>query len=194
MNPLDKIAQDRRDARGLDDANADICFLSLSENGRPSVRTLVLRSIDAQGLTLFINKTSAKWRIILDNPYAEAMVWYPSTQNQYRISGKIEELPREVIATNWHRRPAGSKYLDHAYEKLAPQSSVIESRSTLTDFVATLRQQHEEEDMQVPAMATGIILHADRVESLDLNSQDRLHDRRLYTLADGHWQESLLIP
>ena len=60
MDPIKRIQTDRQDARNFDDPNADLCFLALSESGKPSIRTLVLRDVTAEGFTLFVNKTSPK--------------------------------------------------------------------------------------------------------------------------------------
>ncbi|MBT4162959.1 MAG: hypothetical protein HOE54_16760, partial [Gammaproteobacteria bacterium] len=45
INPLEIINNDRLSARSLEDANAELCYLALSETGSPSVRTLILRTI-----------------------------------------------------------------------------------------------------------------------------------------------------
>ncbi len=194
MNPLENITRDRQSARSHHDSNADICFLSLSENGVPSVRTLVMRDVKEHGITLFINKTSHKWQIIQANDQAEALIWFPSVQRQYRVTGRIEELDRQVIENNWHRRPAGSKYLDHSYERFAPQSSELEDRNSLVKFVRGLRDELDEDDMRTPDEAAGILLRATVIECLDLNSQERLHDRARYLLKDGNWQKTVLMP
>lgn len=194
MNPLEHLARDRQSARSHQDGNADICFLSLSEDGVPSVRTLVLREVTDEGLTLFINKTSHKWQIIQGNNKAEALIWMPSVQRQYRVTGTIEELGRDVIDANWHRRPVGSKYLDYSYEKLASQSTELENRDVLVDFVRGLREEVSEEDMTTPEQATGILVRAEVIECLDLNSPERLHDRRRYTLENGDWLQAILMP
>ncbi|MBL6690858.1 MAG: pyridoxamine 5'-phosphate oxidase family protein [Pseudomonadales bacterium] len=194
MNPLEKLTRDRQSARSHEDSNADICFLSLSQDGVPSVRTLVMRDVTQEGITLFINKTSHKWQIIQSNECAEALVWLPSVQRQYRVSGRIEELGREVIESNWHRRPVGSKYLDYSYERLAPQSSELEARDSLVQFVRGLKDEIDEDDMSTPEQAAGILLRANAVECLDLNSPERLHDRNRYTLENGSWQQTVLMP
>lgn len=194
MNPLEDLARDRQTARGHQDSNADICFLSLSEDSAPSVRTLVLREVTHEGLTLFINKTSQKWQIIRDNNQAEALIWMPSVQRQYRVSGTIEELGRDVIDTHWHRRPIESKYLDYSYEKLASQSAELENRDVLVDFVRGLREEVSEEDMTTSEQAAAILVRAAVIECLDLNNPERLHDRRRYTLDDGAWQQAILMP
>lgn len=194
MTPLKNITRDRQSARSHDDSNADICFLSLSEDGFPNVRTLVMRDVTEEGITLFINKTSRKWEILEANRNAEALIWFPSVQRQYRVTGQIEELDRSVIESNWHRRPAGSKYLDYSYEQMAPQSSTLESRDQLVSFVRGLKETLDEEDMTAPVQAAGILLRALVVECLDLNSPDRLHDRNRFMLKDGSWQQTALMP
>lgn len=193
-NPIEKIIEDRQVARSHHDSNADICFLALASNNEPSVRTLVLRDISMEGFTLFINKTSEKWRIAEQNPAASMLLWYHATQRQYRITGHLEEQDRSVIAGNWHRRPAGSKYLDQAYERLGAQSSAIPSRDTLVEFIRDLRQTLPEEDLETPPSAAGIILKPKTIEILDLNQQDRIHDRCRFELTEAGWQTTQLIP
>ena len=194
MDPVRRIREDRQSARQLGDTSADICFLALSDESGPSVRTLVLRDIVDNRISLFVNKTSPKWRAIVERQKSQLLIWFATLQRQYRISGELREIERSVIEENWHRRPAGSKYMDHTYETLGPQSSVIPSRETLVQFISDLKQKHPEENLEVPTNATGIILEAHQVECLDLNNQDRIHDRRLYTWRDGEWIEEILIP
>ena len=158
MNPIERIKADRQDARNHEDPNADLCFLALSESGRPSVRTLVLRDVTADGFTLFVNKTSRKWSTLQKNKQAEMLLWYTNSQTQYRINGLIEELDPSVIEQNWHRRPAGSKYMDYTYQTLGPQSSEIDSRDDLVNHIQGLKTEHPEDKMATPESAAGILL------------------------------------
>lgn len=195
MNPLERIRSDRAQARMLDDPNADICYLALaSVEGEASVRTLVLRNIDGNRFSVFINKTSPKWRILSEGASWQLLLWYPSMQRQYRVSGEMEPLDEGTVVTNWHRRPLGSKYLDHTYETLAPQSSPIDSRETLVEAVNRLKGNWQGQDLQPPAMVAGIALVANRIEMLDLNREDRIHDRQVFTLREQSWHAQVLIP
>jgi pyridoxamine 5'-phosphate oxidase len=194
MDPIARIQADRQDARNVDDPNADLCVLALSESDRPSVRTLVLRDITADGFTLFINKTSPKWSIIQANNKAEMLIWYTNSQTQYRINGLIEELDPSVIEQNWHRRPSGSKYMDYSYESLGSQSSEINSRDDLVGHIKGLKEEHPEEEMVTPESAAGIMLRPEVIEMLDLNMPNRIHNRRRFVLIDGKWQSTQLIP
>lgn len=194
MHPIERIMADHQSARSLEDANADLCFLALSEDNEPTVRTLILRGITDEGFTLFINKTSAKWQSITRSSRGELLLWYPTVQRQYRVRGTIEEMDRSAIEKNWPRRPAGSKYLDYAYTTFAPQSTEIESHDALVKHVETFRAGNTEDSLTTPDIATGIMLKPLSIESLDLNSPERIHDRRRYTLENGHWKEAQLMP
>ena len=194
MDPIARIKTDRQNARMVDDPNADLCFLALSESGQPSVRTLVLRDITTEGFTLFVNKTSPKWSIIEANNTAEMLVWYTNSQRQYRINGRIEELGSSDIEQNWHRRPSGSKYMDYSYERLGSQSSEVDSREDLIERINGLKKEHPEDAMVTPASAAAIVLRPEVIEMLDLNMPNRIHDRRRFVLQDGHWQSTQLIP
>lgn len=195
MNPLDRIRSDRADARKLEDPNADLCYLALADrNGKASVRTLVLRSISDNRFGVFINKTSPKWEILSNDCDYELLLWYPSMQRQYRISGSVEFVDDDIVRTKWHRRPLGSKYLDYVYEQLGPQSSYIDSRATLLEAVKQVKETWRGKDMEPPDTVAGVELLAERIEILDLNREGRIHDRQLYTLDRDSWTSRVLVP
>ena len=194
MNVLETIRGDREQARKLDDPNAGLCFLALADsNGNASVRTLVLREVVENRFRVFIHKTSPKWRLLSAGAGGELLLWYPSVQRQYRISGTISELDPEIVRSHWQRRPAGSKVLDHVYEELE-QSTVIASRSLLTGKIAQLQRELPLKDMSVPENAGGLELVGTRIESLDLSNEDRIHDRRLHRFDGGGWTSQVLVP
>lgn len=194
MNPFDLMIADRQLARQREDTGADTGSLALAEDGQPSVRTLVLRDITQAGVTLFINKSSPKWRTIEKNPNAELLIWFHSVQRQYRVAGRIQMLDPAIIQENWHKRPGASKYLDWVYEKEIPQSAKIRSREDLIDTVDRLKTDLPESRLTPPDGAAGILLTASRVEILDLKSPDRIHERKLYELNADQWDVSQLMP
>lgn len=194
MDPIDRIQTDRAQARRLNDPNADLCFLALADlEGKASVRTLVLREVEDDHISLFINKTSPKWQVISSGGDAELLIWYSSVQRQYRIRGAMEEMDAGTIKENWQRRPAGSKYLDHVYDQLGPQSSFIPDRATLTSEIAALKST-KADDLEAPPSATGVLMRYHTVDMLDLNHEDRIHDRQLFTFDGNSWRSQVRIP
>ena len=195
MNPIDEIKQTRNEARKVHDANADVCFLALaSPEGEASVRTLVLRDINENRFSLFINQSSPKWQLFSKGANYQLLLWYPSQQRQFRISGRSEAIDSEAVRTNWHRRPAGSKYLDYVYKEFAPQSSSLDSREALSVEIERLKSLHKPDDMTPPEEVTGVDLIANDIEMLDLNRDDRIHDRVRFTLSAGAWSSEPLVP
>jgi len=195
MGPVERIQSDRTEARQLGDTNADICFLALADTeGNASIRTLVLRDIIDNRFTLFINKSSPKWKALMSGASLELLIWYSTLQHQYRVSGAMRELDPETVKSNWQHRPIGSKYLDHVYEELGEQSSPIPSRSTLTDKIEQVKANLDPENMKAPPLVAGIEIIADRIEVLDLSMEDRIHDRQVHRFNGSGWDSETLIP
>jgi len=195
LDPIARIRSDRAEARKLDDPNADTCFLALADKeGNASIRTLVLRDIADNHFLLFVNQSSPKWRIIQAGGTYELLIWYPSMQRQYRIGGGVKILDDEFVKRNWLRRPRGSKYLDLLYEHTTDQSSFIESRQHLVDHISRIRAEYNVDEIEAPNKVAGLELIAERVEMLDLNREDRIHDRQLFILTGGGWSAKVMIP
>jgi pyridoxamine 5'-phosphate oxidase len=195
MEPIAEIKADRTEARKVQDANADSVFLALaSPEGKASVRTLVLRDIVGRAFRLFINSTSPKWHLLNCGAHFEILLWYPSQQKQYRIQCETNKLKPDEVKTNWFRRPQGSKRLDYVYKEFAAQSSEIESREVLTGEIARIKDTYKPDDMTPPDSATGIELIATRIEMLDLNREDRIHDRRVFNFNGETWDQTFIIP
>lgn len=195
INPIRKIIGDRTEARKRGDPNADVCFLALADKeGRASVRTLVLRDITGNRFLLFTNQSSPKWKILNAGSSWELLIWYPSMQRQYRVSGLTSPADRDFVRQSWLRRPRGSKYLDILYEYSADQSSIIESRQHLVGEIARIRKEYNVDDMQAPDKVAGTELMATRIEMLDLNRDDRIHDRQLFTFESNRWSARTLVP
>jgi pyridoxine/pyridoxamine 5'-phosphate oxidase len=195
MNPVESIQVDRTEARQLGDSNADICFLALADSsGNASVRTLVLREITENRFTLFINKSSPKWKALTSGASLELLIWYSSLQHQYRVSGSVRELDPEIVKSNWQHRPIGSKYLDHVYQELGDQSSTIPTRETLTEKIKQMKATLDPEDMKAPSFVAGVEIIADRIEMLDLSMEDRIHDRQVHKFDGSDWTSEILIP
>lgn len=194
-DPIKSIKNDRTEARKLQDPNADICFLALADKqGNASVRTLVLRDIRDNRFLLFMNQSSPKWQILSSGGTYQMLIWYSSMQRQYRVSGDVNFLESEVVKQAWQRRPRGSKYLDILYEHTADQSTFIESRKRLVDEISRIKQEYVVDDMEAPDKVAGVELLARQIELLDLNREDRIHDRQLFTLDGGEWRSRVMVP
>jgi len=192
---LDDLQADRARAIAAQDQNAQVCFLATvdSENC-PAVRTLVLREISDRQLTLFINASSPKLRHIQHQPHCQVLIWYPSIQIQYRLSGKAALINTDDIKQNWHKRPVRAKVLDHFYDQLAGQSTEFASRERFLEAYQTLYDGIDTKALEATDAAIGLAITTTEIERLDLSQNDLPHDRSKFTWQANAWQKSTLVP
>ena len=187
-DPMARFAADRGAAREAKDPMAAVCVLAtVDEGGLPQARTLVLRDIP-EGLALYVNASSPKWE--QTQKQVAVHVWWPSIQVQYRIQARCEALPAEHIAESWQLRPDVPKQMDWLYEQ-RPQSSVVSSRE---DLLNALENTNPPTPLVAPEGARGLLLVPEKIERLDLNQANGVHDRTQYELDAGRWLEHTLIP
>jgi len=195
MTILLQVQNDLERAKALDDPNHNVCYFALADrNGLPSVRTLVLRSISDSSLTLFSNKTSPKWEILTANPCCQILLWYPSIQIQYRLSGSCSALAQDSLENDWQRRPDKSKLLDYFYQSGHPQSGPIESRTVLTHGLKTLGKKMPVEELKMPASAGAFTVEIQQVDYLRLTQNEEPHFRERHTKKQTNWSTETLVP
>ncbi len=58
--------------------------------GRPSARIVLIKDIDAVGVTFYTNLESRKARELEANPHAALCIYWPTLHKQIRIEGEVE--------------------------------------------------------------------------------------------------------
>jgi len=186
-NPLDRLREDRARARAQNDPYAELCALAtVDSRNHPQVRTLVLRDINGR-FAVFVNSSSPKWPAM---DRVSAVVFLASLNIQYRLDCGTEPVPAATLKASWRLRPEVPKRLDWLYET-RPQSSRLECREQLLKELAAMRLPHP---LEAPDSARGLYLVPHRVERLDLNEDNGVHDRRCWRHQGGKWRESVLVP
>jgi pyridoxine/pyridoxamine 5'-phosphate oxidase len=187
--PLARFKEDRARAFAAEDPAAALCVVATVDDRRqPQVRTLVLREVD-DDLAVFVNATSPKWQQ-LGNGIAVLTYW-PSVQVQYRLSVTTEPVPQEIVAESWQLRPDPPKRMDWYYESGSQQSTHAGSREAL---LAGLGDMRLDEPLEAPDNARGLYLKPYLIERLDLTQTNGVHDRVQYTLEQGEWVPTTLVP
>jgi len=162
---------------------------TVSNNGMPSGRILLLKSIEKNGFTFFTNYKSPKAIDLEVNPNASMIFFWSELEQQVRITGKVKKIDEGISEAYFQSRPRGSQISAAASE----QSSKVEHRDVLTDEVKRLETKFEGKEIPKPEHWGGYILEPTQVEFWQGRSS-RLHDRFLYELVDGTWQISRLAP
>lgn len=197
MDPVAEIIEARQAARQHHDPYVDVCFLAtVTATGRPEVRAISLREIEAQGFGLLVNTTSPKWQQLTaaKGQCCLHLLW-STVQRQYRIYGRLQPMEPERLQQYWQRKSHGSRLLELYYEAFHAQSQPIPSRTYLLQGITTLARRYPNRDtVPLPASLQGVYLYPTEIDVWHGSPEDRLHDRRLFTRTDTGWSWCTLVP
>lgn len=159
--------------------------------GRPHVRTVLLRGATELGYDFYTNYDSQKGQDLLENPYAELLFYWPELERQIRVGGLVSKIPEEESHQYYLKRPRDSQIAAHIS---TPQSGVIASREELQQRFEQLAEQVSEQDvLSKPEFWGGYRLQPDYYEFWQ-GRPNRLHDRLSYEKIDGAWKLQRLMP
>lgn len=183
--------------RWFDDARAAtpiepnaMALATVGNDGRPSLRMVLLKDMDERGFVFYTNYESRKGRELADTPWAALTFFWPEMERQIRIEGRVEPVSAEESDAYFHSRPVGSQLS----ASVSHQSQVISGREVLEERVAELSAQYQGQEIPRPADWGGFRVIPDTIEFWQ-GRPNRLHDRLRYRLlADGRWQIERLSP
>lgn len=150
-------------------------------DGRPSVRTVLLRGVDSRGFVFYSNYRSRKGRELAGNPgVALAFSWVP-LERQVIVTGAASRVDRAESEAYFHSRPRASQLAAWASE----QSTVIPDRRVLDSALAELeRRWPEGAEVPVPEHWGGLRVAPETVEFWQ-GREARMHDRLQYRRVSG---------
>ena len=172
----------------LTDPNAMI-LATVAADGQPSARAVLLKALDDRGFTFFTNYDSRKGREMEANPkVALVFLWHP-LERQIRIEGTVEVVSAAESDAYYAKRPLGSRLGAWA----SPQSAVIAGREVLEAAHAELTAKFPDGDPPRPPNWGGYRVLPTAIEFWQ-GRRSRLHDRILFTRAEGGWRRERLAP
>jgi pyridoxamine 5'-phosphate oxidase len=191
QNPLELVQDWYGEAvsAGLPEPSA-MALATATPDGAPSVRFLLLKGIDDDGVQFYTNYESRKGRELAQNPRAAlAMFWQP-LQRQVRMEGAVTPLDEGESDAYFATRARGSRI--GAWASL--QGRTIPDRTWLESRVAETEARFPDDDVPRPPYWGGYRLVPDAIE-LWQGRPNRLHERRHFLRGpDGGWSEELLSP
>lgn len=160
---------------------AAMVLSTVSHEGLPSSRVVLLRGVDGGGFQFFTNHESRKGGELDVNPACSLVFWWPSQVRQVRVDGVASRLPAAASDAYFSSRSRASRIGAWA----SPQSKVIDSRAELESLFLAAEVRFTDRDVPRPPYWGGYRVVPRRIEFWQ-GGEARLHDRFCYTRAgDG---------
>ncbi|MBK8654589.1 MAG: pyridoxamine 5'-phosphate oxidase [Haliscomenobacter sp.] len=170
-------------------ANA-MSLSTVSADGQPSLRTVLLKFFDRRGFVFYTNYESRKSREISENPQVALLFPWLHLERQVVIMGKAEKVGTAESVKYFLTRPRGSQIGAWC----SNQSSVINSRQMLMAKFEEMKEKFHNQEIPLPSFWGGYRVVPHHMEFWQ-GRENRLHDRFLYLLQpDGSWTSQRLAP
>jgi len=166
-----------------------MALATATPDGRPAVRMVLLKGVDARGFRFFTHYDSRKGREITANRRVALVLHWERLGRQVRIEGEAAEIPAAESNEYFLTRPPGSRLAAAA----SPQSEPIHSRADLEARVSRLRELHPDGQVPRPSRWGGYRVRADAIEFWQQGA-DRMHDRLCYRRTGDGWTIVRLAP
>ena len=170
------------------DINA-MTLATVDPAGRPSTRTVLLKSVDERGFIFFTNYGSRKGRELTGNPNAALTFFWSDLERQVCVAGAVTKLPAAESEAYFKSRPRGSRLAAWA----SNQSEPVPDRAVLEAKWREFERKFPG-DIPLPPHWGGFILKPEQIEFWQ-GRPSRLHDRFSYTRQpDNSWTLQRLSP
>ena len=163
---------------------------TISEDGRPSSRIVLLKGIAGGKFMFYTNYQSQKGKELEKNPACALNFFWPDLERQIRIEGVAQRLDATTSENYFQSRPRASQVSAWA----SPQSSLIRDRTILEERVKEIEKRFEGRDvLPKPHQWGGYGVEPFEIEFWQ-GRLNRLHDRIVYTRIEGEWRINRLAP
>ena len=189
--PLETLASWLEEARHANVLEPEAMALAtVGRDGVPSVRIVLCRGIDAEGVVFYTNYASRKGNELSLNPRAAVVFHWAALGRQVRLEGAVAKVRAAQSDAYFHSRPHGSQLA----ACVSPQSQPIADLSVLEERKSKLEVTLGRSEVPRPALWGGYCLRAQAVE-LWTAGRDRLHRRVRYDrdLESGAWGRGQLL-
>ena len=162
---------------------------TVSPDGWPAVRILLLKAVDDRGFVFYTNYESRKGRELLATGRAAMCFHWQPLEVQVRVEGTVAPVSDAEADAYFASRARGSQI--GAWASL--QSRPIEPQRALEERVAEFERRFEGARVPRPPHWSGFRLTPRAIEFWK-NMPSRLHVRHRYTREDGGWRVETLYP
>lgn len=155
-----------------------------------SARTVLLKEFSEKGFVFFTNYNSPKGKALDEINKAALVFWWPKSQRQVRVTGKVEKVNKEASDRYFASRDRGSCISALASD----QSQEIPSRAFLMEKYHKIEKQYlNQKTIPRPSFWGGYLVQPEALEFWQAGPH-RLNDRFLYQKHENAWVISQLSP
>jgi pyridoxamine 5'-phosphate oxidase len=187
-DPFSQFARWFEQVRDLEADPTAVALATSTSDGRPSVRTVLLKGVDQRGFVFYTNYNSRKAHELDETGRAALLFYWPSLVRQVRVDGRVERVDGTESDAYFATRPLESRWSVYA----SNQSEVIESRAALESRYTVAREVYGE-SIPRPAWWGGYRVIPAEFEFWQ-GRPNRLHDRLRYRWKAGAWIRDRLAP
>lgn len=162
-----------------------------SRDGRPLVRTVLLKALDQRGFVFFTNLESRKAAHIAENPHVSLVFPWLALERQVIVTGTASKVSTAETIKYFLSRPRDSQIAAWA----STQSRAISSRQVLEMEWAKIKAKFSAGEVPLPSFWGGFRVQPETIEFWQ-GGPHRLHDRFQYNKRDeaGSWTIERLAP
>ncbi len=166
-----------------------MCVSTLSLDGFPAGRMLLLKGYGPEGFVFYTNFKSLKGQSLLAYPKAALTFFWEPLERQVRVVGEVDAVTEEEADAYFRSRPRLSQIGAWA----SHQSEALKNRAQLDRRFAAYRKKFRGREVPRPPHWGGFRLLPQEIEFWQ-GRPNRLHDRILYRLRGKAWRVTRLNP
>ncbi len=161
---------------------------TVTPEGLPSARIVLLKGIERGGFVFFTNTRSRKGKELAARAAACLVFQWSDLERQVRIDGTVESVTAAESDAYFVTRPLGARLSAWA----SAQSETVASRQVLEDAMADAGRRYGDTPPRPPHWG-GYRVTPQSIEFWQ-GRADRLHDRLAYGRAGDAWSMRRLAP